>query len=511
MNALHPPLRFGLTLFWAVVALSVLTLGGCEKKTAQRLNVKDTQQPTPRLRPCQVLLIGLEGLAQPLQRQWEARHDSALTVQSIEMTEFVDNDMRVDSEVNVLVYPADIMVELIDKKRIDPLDKSFYDSDEFTKFSFLTHYRKSNIRFAGQPYAAPCGGPMFTQVFRNDVIAQLGQSAPPETWKQFIRTAKKITDLKSASQPPNDLPTTIALPLKPGWAGHTFLAISSPYVRQFGQLSVLFDRHSMKPLLDRPGFVRALSEMKELVQASPESLQLGPQDVFEKLISGEAAIGLTWPSNISDSAHQANNTSQSPDAGDTNKKPVNQRSAIIEQLRVAKVPGSTEFFDNDSNRWTRREANKILSTDYHNIPGIMVSQVRSRGRKQAAQQFIAWVTDTEISALLFDGNMLSGPFRAAHLAKLDSWSSARGSNEFNQSWSQTLRDAHQNALIFKFPSIAGSRQYQHLLDQGIRNCLSRDDLSPQQALTDISANWESLTESIGRKKQIRLLKRNTNF
>ena len=102
---------------------------GCEKKTAQRLRVTDSEQTsTVRVRPCNVLLIGLESLSAPMKRQWAARHENPLTITEVSRTEFEESKMEVANDINVLVYPSDMMVELIDNKKIDPLESDFYDS-----------------------------------------------------------------------------------------------------------------------------------------------------------------------------------------------------------------------------------------------------------------------------------------------------------------------------------------------------------------------------------------------
>jgi len=73
-----------------------------------------------------------------------------------------------------------------------------------------------------------------------------------------------------------------------------------------------------------------------------------------------------------------------------------------------------------------------------------------------------------------------------------------------------LRQAHDEPLIMVFPKIIGSSQYLKLLDQGIRKCLL-EDTPARQSLAEISQQWEALTESIGRQKQLRLLERNESF
>jgi len=197
-----------------IALLITLPLIGCEKKTVQRLQVDTTEKPTVRARPCNVLLIGLDSLAVPMERQWAARHETPLTVTKISRKEFEESEMKVGADINVLVYPTDMMVDLIDNKRIDALGKNFYDSDEFNKFSLLKHYRKTGIRFDGQPFAATCGSPMFVQIYRDDLLNAADQTVPV-TWEKLIKTQQALTDARS-----DDSTNAVAVPLAVGWAGN---------------------------------------------------------------------------------------------------------------------------------------------------------------------------------------------------------------------------------------------------------------------------------------------------
>ena len=517
------------TLLWLTITLSLLSIG-CEKKTVQRLEVETVEQPTVRMRPCNVLLIGLDSLAVSMERQWAARHEMPLTVTKIGRAEFVESGMKVASDINVLVYPADMMVELIDNKRIDPLGKDFYDSDAFNKFSLLKHYRKTGIRFDGKPFAAPCGGPMFVQIYRADLLKAAGQTVPT-TWEQLIKTQTALSTPPAednvapaegnVAQAEGEVAQAVALPLAEGWAAQSFLAMSSPYVRQFGRLSVMFDRNTMKPMLESAGFVRALDELKKIAAANPQSLKMDPASVYQALRNGDAAIGLTWPHSIvadgSDGANEADEVDEADDAEEeisiANQSNQSDGAALqkaLDQLRVAQVPGTADFYDSNDSQWVRRESGQSVTVNFHNMPGVLVSNARSRGRKQAAEQFIGWLTEPAIGEILFGQENRSGPFRATHLAKIEDWGDPESCSEFRASWSGVLRESHEQALIMTFPKIARSGEYLELLDQGIRKCL-QENLSAQDSLAEISQQWESLTESIGRPKQLKLLERNESF
>jgi len=67
---------------------------------------------------------------------------------------------------------------------------------------------------------------------------------------------------------------------------------------------------------------------------------MDPAAVYQALKSSEAAIGLTWP--------QAKEETLSGEEAASQK--------VLDQLRVAQLPGTDDFFDSNDNRWIRRES-----------------------------------------------------------------------------------------------------------------------------------------------------------
>ena len=100
MNSLCQKLQIPILLALAVILLAV----GCEKKTAKRLRVvEDNTTSTVRVRPCNVLLSGLDSLADLMERQWASRHETPLTITNVGLAEFEESNMEVANDINVLV------------------------------------------------------------------------------------------------------------------------------------------------------------------------------------------------------------------------------------------------------------------------------------------------------------------------------------------------------------------------------------------------------------------------
>ena len=480
-NPVKPPI----TRLVVGFLIAILLVTGCDDKPPQRLSIKESPTSKENLRsyPCSVLLVGDESLKQSLQRQWSARHDSEFSITNVSEQEFSADNFVIENGIDVIIYPSHLMIELIHRHRIVQLDDAIYQSESFDKQDILSHFRKSGIRYDSKPWAVPCGGPMFALLYSPSALATT-KTAVPKTWNQLIRWAEKLQTISDS-----DVPTKVALPLTEGWAATTFLAVSAPYIRHKGSLSVLFERRSMKPLIESEAFVKSLNELKRLAELNPDCLQQTPADILQDLLDGKIAAGVTWPT-----------VAVSP----------SQDKEIAAELMISSLPGSKTYFDDSRNNWGTRQSGESNVVDLHGFNSLLASQTKVCRRPQSASQFLKWIPETEISKVLFAGNKQLGPFRETHLGDLDPWLGDHYSLDFEKSFSENLKAAHEKSLIMTLPIILNQQEYLNVLDREIRECLKSDRLA-EECLADVAKQWEKLTDSIGRKKQSNILRRNSNY
>ena len=479
----------------SVIGLLVISSSGCEEKTVQRLTINDSQStsPTSRAFPCTVLVIGKPEITESLQRQWSARQDSEFNIKTTSIKEISAADFEIPQDVDVLVYPAQIMIELIHRGRITELKTSVYESDEFNKNDLLKHFRKSGIRYDSKTWAIPCGGPLFALIYQPDALKRT-KTQIPETWSQLIRWAERLAeqpDVNSDGAQTGNTKTkqSIAVPLAKGWAAKTFIAIAAPYARQKGRLSVLFQRRTMKPLITSEAFVRALDELKALSKLNPANLNMTPPDVLKALVDGELAAGITWPT-----------STVSPTADET----------ASQTLLIHSLPGSSKYFDESTQSWGTRQTSEPNVVDLHGMNGLLASQTKTSRRPQSAAEFLKWLPESSISQTLFSTDNSLGPFRTTHLGDTKSWIGDHFSREFETAFANQLKSAHDQALIMTLPKILRAGEYLEILDAEIRAALT-SDLPSKTTLEKVATAWEALTEEIGRKTQSDLLRRNSNF
>ena len=486
------PFQSNIYLFLSIGILLLLS-AGCEKKSVQRLTIDDATSSTTSTRayPCTVLIVGQDWLKEPLRRQWTARQDSKFEVKTVSIDEFVGADFKIQREVDIVIYPADLMIELIHRGRIAKLNDSVYQSESFNKEDVLTHFRKSGIRYDSETWAVPCGGSLFALLYQPQAL-NATESQLPETWSQLIRWGERLnekpnglTDAQDAASSPK-----IALPLAKGWAAKSFVAIAASYARKKGRLSVLFKRRTMKPLITSDAFVRALEELKSLAKLNPASLDYTPQDIFDRLVEGNLSAGMTWPSNATSAAD------------------LNETAA--QALRVYSLPGSSTYFDESTDAWGTRQANESNVVNLHGVNNLVASQAKVSRRPQSAVEFLKWLSESTISQTLFASKSELGPFRVTHLGDAQTWIGDQLSLEFENSFTNHLKEAHDQALIMTLPNILRQSEYMAILDAEIRECL-QSDLSAKETLEKVAKQWETLTELIGRKTQSDILRRNSNF
>jgi len=470
----------------SVIGLLVILFCGCKEKTVQRLTVDDSQSASTASRafPCTVLVIGKSSITEPLERQWSARYDSEFNIKTASIKQIAAKDFEIPQEVDVVVYPAEIMIELIHRGRIKELNSSVYQSDAFNKNDLLKHFRKSGIRYDSKTWAVPCGGPLFALLYQPDALTR-AETQMPETWSQLIRWGERLAKQSTDSHPREN----IAVPLAKDWAAKTFIAVSAPYARQKGRLSVLFQRRTMKPLITSEAFVRAFDELKSLCKLNPTNLNMTPTDVLKGLVDGELAAGITWPTST---------ISPSSDTTDS------------QTLMVHSLPGSRAYFDESTQSWGTRQSSEPNVVDLHGMNGLLASQTKNCRRPQSAAEFLKWLPEFSISQTLFSADESLGPFRTTHLGDTQAWIGDHFSREFETAFANHLKDAHDHALIMTLPKILRYRDYIEILDTEIRTAIA-SDLPSKATLEKVAAAWEVLTEEIGRKTQSDLLRRNSNF
>ena len=269
-----------------------------------------------------------------------------------------------------------------------------------------------------------------------------------------------------------------------------FLARAAPLIRNRGKLSTVFNRRTMQPLITDPPFQKALEDLKRLM-SEPVQLELTPAQVYQNVLAGQAAIGVTWPGK-----HLIDETV------DTETSPAN--------VGFTAIPGSRQWFDSQSKKWNLRPKEDSQNVDLIGFSGLVASVSKSSRNAKWAFKFLEWLSSKSISLITVVQSPRSGPFRASHLGDPTRWTDSRISDDAARQYAAVIRNCNNQNIVFLFPRLPGREEYLEVLDRRVRECLE-GKLEPDAALELVAEEWETITEGKGRQLQISQLRRDAGL
>ena len=459
------------------------TLVGCPAlpETAEEDEAVEVIPPPP----LSLLLVDTPGIAPLIERQWSARRDGQLNSTEITFEDLQANDFREVKENDVVIYPVELIGELVSRKLLLEVPKITWNSDELNKKELLRKSRTRFVQYGGDAWGTPLGSPQLVMMYREDVLKQLGEE-PPKTWEQFFSLVNKLKVSELKDSEGNSLPVAVDIPLADRWASVSFLAMCAADIRYRGKLSTVFENSDMQPLINQKPFVAKLSALKKAADES--DLRWSPADAYRRMLEGDCAIAIGWPSmGLLEKAPPAN-----------------------EHVRVARLPGSADWFDFDEQVFVRRDKDDPIHVDLLGFDGRMASVAENSGNTLTAFEFISWLSSKQISLLYLPQSASGAAFRASHLGNMARWTGEGLAPDAIDQYSEILKDADLSNTSFVFPRIPGVRDYRSGLDAAIQDCLS-GGTDPQSALDNVVQQWKGVTNNQGLENQKSWLRKSVGF
>ena len=463
-----------------VLILLILILSGCQ---SQLESTVDKPADDPPDDPLKVIVVDDPKLAQAITQQWKARAATKIKVSQITSAELLKSQSL---ETDLIIYPSAQLGPLVERQLVLPLQKYLAQSNTKHNQGLLPTQRRAEVYWGADLYAASFGSPQLVLYYRRDIFAGL-KLQPPETWADYQQLLATLNDRENVAPYLADEQSSwqaTAEPLGAGWAAQTLLARAAGYVRHPNQYSALFDYLSLEPLISGPPFVRALEELQQATSGiAADRFVATPDDTRQLFYSGGTAMALSWPSLV------ASTQTESP-AGDA----VSTGWALL--------PGSREIYNASDATWENLPQQESAHVPLLAISGRLGSVSRNSSHPQWATESLLHLTSAKWSAsisrhsphtTLFRNNHLSDPLRW-----LDSGTSAAAAGQF----AETFRQASTPSRILFCLRIPGRARYLAALDQAVFQTL-RKESSATDALTEVSEQWEVITEELGREQQAR--------
>ncbi len=335
-----------------------------------------------------------------------------------------------------------------------------------------------------------------TDYFTNEEFAKAwkaeghkGEWKAPRTWAEVQEVSKF---LKGKKDPLSGGSAYGYLDPYKGWGGFGFYFLedrATAYVKMPGDPAWLFDPDTMKPLVNNPGWVRAIQEAMDLKAYEPtDQINADPGTTgFQQFLAGTGSM-ITWWGDIGQDA----NTSDS--------------SVVGEVAGFDILPGSEDVYDRKSGQWVKAKDGINFAPNCAYLGWGVYVMARANGdtmKHRAAWSAAAHLGGKNLS--LWTVMYPSGfqVHRKSH-SNIDEWVYAGYKRDYISNYlaSQFGSYNHPNRCVE--PRIPGIFQYYSVAEDELAKGYAGKYKSAQETADAIAAAWEKLTDQIGRADQIKL-------
>ena len=314
--------------------------------------------------------------------------------------------------------------------------------------------------------------------------AGLTDWGPPKTWQQVQQVTKFLKGKKVKGK---DVYGFLDQP-KP-WGGFQFYftaSRSTAYTKYPGEKNWMFDEN-MKPLVNNPGWVRAIQDVVDLLPYEPaDQINADPgTTAFQQFLPGTGAL-LEWWGDIGTVAK----TSDTATIGDT--------------LDFDILPASDDVYNFRKGAWEKLPTGPNIAPNMAYLGWgiyVMKSVDGDAQRHKAAWSAAAHLGGKDLS--MWTAAYPSGfqPYRKSH-TNLDLWALAGYDKKYIGSYmdSQSTSYNHPNSAIE--PRIPGIFQYYSIAEDELAKVFAGKETA-QQGADNVAAAWEKLTDKLRRENQVK--------
>ena len=314
--------------------------------------------------------------------------------------------------------------------------------------------------------------------------AGLTDWGPPKTWQQVQQVTKFLKGKKVKGK---DVYGFLDQP-KP-WGGFQFYftaSRSTAYTKYPGEKNWMFDEN-MKPLVNNPGWVRAIQDVVDLLPYEPaDQINADPgTTAFQQFLPGTGSL-LEWWGDIGTVAK----TSDTATIGDT--------------LDFDILPASDDVYNFRKGAWEKLPTGPNIAPNMAYLGWgiyVMKSVDGDAQRHKAAWSAAAHLGGKDLS--MWTAAYPSGfqPYRKSH-TNLDLWALAGYDKKYIGSYmdSQSTSYNHPNSAIE--PRIPGIFQYYSIAEDELAKVFAGKETA-QQGADNVAAAWDKLTDKLGRENQVK--------
>src|SRR5882762_7760462 len=354
-------------------------------------------------------------------------------------------------------------------------------------------FRDFSATFKGKVYTIPLDGDFQMVYYRKDLLQKDGLQ-PPATWDDYISIAKHFQgkDLNGDGKP--DFGSCLAMK-RSAQSYWMYLSVAAAYLQSQGtSQGAFFNTSNMQPLMNNEGAAAALDIYKQMSKLGPpDQLNNDVGDSRGLFVTGRCALSLDW--------------------GDIGPLAVDKtQSTVQDKVGAIILPGSKKVLDRSSNQLVECNAtlcpyatNGVNHSPFAAFGGWSgaINKAASSKVKDAAFAFLSYMSQPAQSSLdVTIGKTGFNPYRSSHFNNMGPWTASGMSESAANDYLGAIKSSLQSpnmVLDLRIPQTAFYQQT--ALDTALAQFLA-GEISLTQCMTQITNQWNSKTEEIGRTSQL---------
>jgi multiple sugar transport system substrate-binding protein len=441
----------------------------------------------------------------PLSRAWEEA--TGATIEWIDVTQ-ADSYPKMAEAISSNAVDFDVLEasgnwegELLGGGFCLPMPDSVKNNPAYD-FDDIVAYLQSPIRtWDGVVYGASIDGDCHHFNYRSDVFTSEalanewtnaggeGDWGPPQTWQQVQQYSEFLAGQEFDGQEMYGILDVLA---RGGGVGsYFFFSRASAYAKHPEDPAFFFDPVDMTPKINSPAFVRALDDMIAAVDwAPPDQTNADLLKTLGDFLAGYGSMAHWWAdvgSNVYSSAG----------------------SIVQDKVGFSILPGSPDVYNWSTGEWDTvtpagapGEMGAASYAPYLAFLGwglYAMKAAEERGVSEAAWDLISHLTGKDISMWMMVYPSGQNPWRKSHFNAAE-WTVAGYPEAYAKQYLDSLLHSYEHPNRIVDMRIPGTGQYWILLEDAYTRAVT-GEIDSQTALDDAVAQWQDLTDQLGRESQ----------
>lgn len=350
-----------------------------------------------------------------------------------------------------------------------------------------TVYRDRLMVWNGKTLSQTIDGDVHTYSYRTDLFndpkeqeaykAKYGKDlAPPATWDDYLQIAEFF------QRPDQNLWGSAAAYRRGGQQFWFFFSIAAAYSAHPDMPgSFFFDPETMDAQVNNPGWVKGLEVYIATSKLSPpNALQFSFGETIAAHAGGQVAQSWGWG-----------------DTGTVVADP--KQSKVPGTLGSGLLPGSTTIWNYKTQAWD--EYPDVVRSPFMAFGGWQAAVPATSQKQEAAWNFIELMSSPDVSGkAAVTGGTGVNPYRTSHFENLGLWTAIM-SEEEAKGYLASQRESLEAPNVVLDMRLPGYFSYTEVLEIELSKALA-GEVTAQQALDAVAAEWNRLTDEFGRDNQL---------